>query len=329
MLIHKKNSESLDYEFACDVKEGLERTKKKIKSKYFYDHIGSQLFEKICLQPEYYLTRTELAMLDKYSREIMKLHDHHHISILELGSGSSTKTRIMLKCILKKQNQLYYFPIDISHTILYEAADKLSNEFSGLYTIGIFSDYIEGVRKVSDLISSKDDIPKTKLILFLGSSIGNFEPKEAISFFRAIRARMENHDSFLVGFDLHKDPKILEAAYNDKAGITAKFNLNILARINRDLGGKFDLGAFSHYSFYNENKKRIEMYLISKNNQKVHIHGIGKTFTFKENERIHTENSYKYTLEQIRLLAKESNFKVKGNFIDEKKWFDLALLSPA
>lgn len=166
------------------------------------------------------------------------------------------------------------------------------------------------------------------LILFLGSSIGNFEPNEAINFLRIIRHKMTIQDTLLIGFDLQKNTKTIEAAYNDRAGITANFNLNVLSRINRELGGDFNVRDFEHLAFYNENESRMEMHLLSKSDQQVNIRSLGEKFSFKQNETIHTENSYKYTLKQISVLADDSGFKVEKNFIDKKNWYDLALFSP-
>jgi dimethylhistidine N-methyltransferase len=229
---------------------------------------------------------------------------------------------------LSKQKPLYYFPIDVSHSILDGTIHKLSTDLPHLNIKGIASNYLEGIPKVSDFINSNQNVPNKKLILFLGSSIGNFEPDEAINFLRIIKDTMNIQDTLLIGFDLQKNTKIIEAAYNDRAGITAKFNLNLLSRINRELGGDFNVRDFEHLSFYNENKSRVEMHLLSKSDQQVNISSLSETFCFKQNETIHTENSYKYTLSQIAVLADDSGFKVERNFIDKKNWYDLALLSP-
>ena len=328
MFIHKTDNSQLISEFAQDVREGLLSSKKKLKPIYLYDEIGSLLFEKICLQKEYYLTRTERTILENFSPDIVSMQNDTHISILELGSGSSDKTRILLECFLSKQKPLYYFPIDVSHSILYETIHKLSTDLSDLYIKGIASNYLEGIVKVRDFINSNQNLPNKKLILFLGSSVGNFEPNEVIDFLRIVKTIMDKQDMLLIGFDLQKSVKTIEAAYNDRAGITAKFNLNLLSRINRELGGEFNVGGFEHLAFYNENKARAEMHLLSKFDQQVKIRSISETFFFKKNETIHTENSYKYTLRQISALAEESGFKVKNNFTDKKKWYDLALFSP-
>jgi L-histidine Nalpha-methyltransferase len=328
MFIHKTAKSECTSEFARDVSEGLLSSKKKIKPMYLYDKLGSLLFEKICLQKEYYLTRTERMILEDCSPKIVKLQNNHHINILELGSGSSDKTRILLECFLSKQKPLYYFPIDVSDSMLYRTIHRLSVDLPHLYIKGIASDYVEGIVKVRDFIRSNNQFPKKKLLLFLGSSIGNFEPDDAIDFLRTIKNNMDKQDTLLIGFDLQKNPKTLEAAYNDKAGVTAKFNLNLLSRINKELGGEFNIGDFEHLAFYNKNHGRIEMHLISKIDQQVNIQGIHETISFKHNETIQTENSYKYTLRQISLLAEESGFEVKKNFTDKKKWYDLALFSP-
>ena len=328
MFIHKTAKSDCTSEFAQDVSEGLRSSKKKIKPMYLYDELGSLLFEKICLQEEYYLTRTERIILEDCSHKIVKMQNNHHISILELGSGSSDKTRILLECFLSTQKPLYYFPIDVSDSMLYRTIHRLSMDLPHLYIKGIASDYVEGIVKVRDFIGSNNQFPKKKLLLFLGSSIGNFEPNDAIDFLKNIKNNMDKQDILLIGFDLQKNPKTLEAAYNDKAGVTAKFNLNLLSRINKELGGEFNIGDFEHLAFYNENEGRIEMHLISKIDQQVNVQGIHETITFKHNETIHTENSYKYTLRQISLIAQQSGFEVKKNFTDKKKWYDLALFSP-
>jgi L-histidine N-alpha-methyltransferase len=347
-LLHKSSTKlEMSHEFAHDIKEGLALTTtdknnkwKRINPKYLYDKIGSQLFEQICLQPEYYLTRVELAILRNCSSDIAKMYvNNDQIILVELGSGSSTKTRTLLREFMnERKNILYYFPVDLSHTILEETSRKLSIDFPGISVIGIHSDYIDGIRKVEDfIISKKKDIcgdgssQVKKLILFLGSSIGNFEPNEARSFLKQMRSTIEDDNknvAFLIGFDLQKDTKVLEAAYNDKNGMTAKFNLNVLSRINRDLAGEFDLDYFSHYAFYNHKMKRIEMHLISKTDQEVRIHNIGKTIRLRKDETIHTENSYKYSLNQIRDMVEDSGFEIKRNFVDKNRWFNLAFLFP-
>ena len=229
-------------EFAEDVKLSLGAKSKYLKPKYFYDHTGSELFEEICRQPEYYLTRTEASILETYSSTIARIQRNSSNAIIELGCGSSLKTRILLQAFIgKKQKSLYYFPIDISYSMLQNTVNMLSKEFPNLYVLELSSDFLDGIEKANQIISHKN-ISARKIIVFLGSSIGNFEPKEAESLLRILGSKLNNNkgDSILVGFDLHKNEKILNAAYNDLACTTAKFNLNILYRINKELGGEFN-----------------------------------------------------------------------------------------
>jgi L-histidine Nalpha-methyltransferase len=327
-------TEELAREFAIDVAAGLSSKKKFLPFRYFYDRAGSELFEQICLQQEYYPTWIEGTILAECSQRVAELlmnDDEDDISVIELGSGNSTKTKILLKQIMARSNKVVYFPVDISHAILQETAASLTSEL-GIDVIAVPADYSEGVRQATKII--KDDgssiLQKRKLVLFLGSSIGNFEPGEAASFLSMIREWMEEGDMLLVGFDLHKDKRVLDAAYNDKKGITARFNLNLLERINNELEGQFDLDKFAHVAFYNEQLRRIEMHLVSKEDQDVYIGGtIGRSFHFEKSETIHTENSYKYDMRQIKDIARASGFTLKELFMDGKKWFCLALFSPS
>jgi dimethylhistidine N-methyltransferase len=326
-------------EFASDVARCLASKNKYLSPKYFYDKVGSQLFEQICLQPEYYLTRTEASILNKHAPLISKLTGSN-IQIIELGSGSSSKTAILLSYLSSQKKRIYYFPIDISSSILIESERKLKSQFPNASIIGIRSDYDTGIdRAATECMATEEknkknkknnnNIPYTKLVLFLGSSIGNFELIEARTLLRSVREKLHTNDFLLIGFDLQKDESVLNAAYNDNAGMTAKFNLNLLARINRELGGNFELGKFEHCAFYSRERHRIEMHLVSKTDQQLYIGALGKTFALRKGESIHTENSYKYSLSQIGALAKDCGFTVEKNFTDKKRWFDLALLSPS
>jgi L-histidine N-alpha-methyltransferase len=326
-------TEELVRQFAIDVAAGLSGKKKFLPFRYFYDRAGSELFEEICLQQEYYPTWTEGTILAECSQRVAELlmNSDDDIFVIELGSGSSTKTRILLKQIMTRSNRVVYFPIDISHAILQETAASLTSEL-GIDVIAVPADYNEGIGQATKIIKDDDNsiLQKKKLVLFLGSSIGNFEPGEAASFLSMIREWMEEGDMLLVGFDLHKDKRVLDAAYNDKKGITARFNLNLLERINNELEGQFDLDKFAHMAFYNEQLHRIEMHLVSKGDQDVYIGGtIGRSFHFERGETIHTENSYKYDMQQIKDIARASGFTLKELFMDRKKWFCLALLSPS
>lgn len=319
---------AFNQEFAKDVMLGLSAKSKYLKPKYFYDHIGSELFEEICQQPEYYLTWTEASILRTYSPTIAEMQSNNSIAIIELGSGSSLKTKILIQAFLgTNQKSISYYPIDISRSILQNAVKLLSNEFLNIQIVGLPEDFREGIDKANQLISYKN-ISAKKIIVFLGSSIGNFESKEAKLFLKFLADKLAEDDSLLIGFDLHKSEKILNAAYNDSAGVTAKFNLNILHRINKELGGEFNSSLFEHRAFYNKDKRRIEMHLVSTCKQHVYIKEIDKTIDFERGESIHTENSYKYTLEQIDALAKRCNLKVKKHFTDPNCWFDLAVFEP-
>lgn len=319
---------SLVDNLARDVAEGLseEPNRKWIKAKYLYDEVGSRLFEKICDQPEYYPFRMETAILKRFGPSIFQFAKDD-ITLIELGSGNSAKTRILLSSLLKRQKHAFYIPIDVSREILLKTTQNLNREFSRLDTIGIAADYAEGIREASNITSRYKQIPKRKLILFLGSSIGNFEFNEAIDFLVSLRQSMQMGDLLLLGLDLEKDARLLENAYNDRLGITAAFNLNLLSRINRELGGEFTLSNFHHFAYYNTVLQRIEMNLISKMAHSVNVNELGMSFSFSKNERIHTENSYKFTLESINYLVERSGFTVAQNFLDRKKWYSVCLLT--
>jgi dimethylhistidine N-methyltransferase len=321
------NSSQLLREFARDVRQGLRSESKYLLAKYFYDEEGSRLFEEITRLPEYYLTRTEASILKEHAAAIRDALEGD-ISLVELGSGSSSKTQILLENIMEEQRRLHYLPIDISPTILDETARKLDARYPRLTTIPIASEYGEGLRQATRLAIREPQVADRKLVLFLGSSIGNFEPDEAGSFLKTLREGVGEDDALLIGFDLQKDRSILEPAYNDAAGVTARFNLNILARINRELGGEFDLDSFSHRANFNEKAGRIEMHLVSQKEQQVPIRRLEESFGFSKGESIHTESSYKYTIPLIEDIAGNTCFKVGRVFTDPKTWYALALFFP-
>ena len=330
MLIHNNKSSiinnELNNEFAKDVEKGLNDKQKHISPKFFYDKKGSRLFEEICMQPEYYLNRIESQILKNSVDEILKIIGGQEISVIELGNGNSLKTRILLGPFLTKLKIVTYFPIDVSLKMLKKSIKDLFREYANLQIYGICSDYVSGLVKINAFMKLKREIPNKKFIIFLGSSIGNFDPKDAIDFLHSIARYVRKEDLLLIGIDLEKDKSILDRAYNDKNGITAKFNFNVLARINRELEGEFNISNFEHRSFYNIHKHRIEMHLESKLDQQVRIGAIGKKFYFKKGEKIHTENSYKYSLRRLNKLVKKAGLQVIRNFTDPEEQYTLLLL---
>jgi len=314
-------------EFANDVANGLAIKNKSINSRYLYDKVGSELFDQICIQPEYYLTRTEASILRKRAHFIAKSIDSD-LSIIELGSGNSSKTTMLFSHLELQRRKICYIPVDISDSALVESAQRIGLLYPNVNIIRIPSDYENGFEQAVKYIDQSNNMPKRKLVLFLGSSIGNFEPAQAKKLLRTTREKLDKNDFLLVGFDLKKKKSVLESAYNDKSCTTAKFNMNILTRINRELGGNFDLRKFAHLAYFNDEEHRVEMHLASETNQQVYVQALGRTFSFREGETIHTENSYKYSLDQVTDLGEDSGFEIRNNFLDDKNWFDLAFFSP-
>lgn len=303
--------------FSADVKKGLSAKRKYLHPKYFYDTEGSALFDKICKTREYYPTRTEESILKKFSDEIREYNSGIN-HIVELGSGSSAKTRYLLKSFLKANSEVFYIPVDVSEVII-PGSVNLLKAIKNLTVLGINSNYENGLLTVSERIK------KSKLIIFLGSSIGNFTFTQAKSFLKTIRKNMTDKDSLLIGFDMVKDIRILTEAYNDRKQFTAAFNLNILKRINKELGGNFNLNKFSHKAFFNSRKSRIEMHLVSKENQTVKIKEIDFKAEFRKEETIHTENSHKFTVKLIKILAGSARFKPVKMWKDKNKYFSVVL----
>lgn len=326
MLIHNNERFIINNEFANEVARGLNDKQKHISPKFFYDKMGSKLFEQICMQPEYYLNRIESQILKNSVDEILKIIGGQEISVIELGNGNSLKTRILLGPFLAKLKIVSYFPIDVSLKMLKKSIRDLFREYANLQIYGICSDYVSGLVKINEFMKLKMKIPNKKFIIFLGSSIGNFDPKDAMDFLHSIARYVQKDDLLLIGVDLEKDKSILDRAYNDKNGMTAKFNFNVLARINRELEGEFNISNFEHKSFYNTRKHRIEMHLESKLDQQVRIGAIGKMFNFRKGETIHTENSYKYSLPTLNRLVKKAGLQAIRNFTDSNKQYTLILL---
>jgi dimethylhistidine N-methyltransferase len=326
LLINNNKNSIINNEFAKNIEKGLNDKQKHISPKFFYDKKGSRLFEEICMQPEYYLNRIESQILKNSVDDILKIIGGQEISVIELGNGNSLKTRILLGPFLAKLKSVAYFPIDVSLKMLKKSIRDLLREYANLQIYGICSDYVSGIVKINEFMKFKKKIPNKKFIIFLGSSIGNFDPKDAIDFLHSIARYVRKYDLLLIGIDLEKDKSILDRAYNDKNGITAKFNFNVLTRINRELEGEFNLSSFEHKSFYNIHKHRIEMHLKSKLDQQVRIGAIGKIFYFNKGETIHTENSYKYSLHRLNKLITKAGLQVIRNFTDPEEQYTLILL---
>lgn len=306
-------------EFARDVAAGLRAEPKHLSCRYFYDREGSRLFEAICELPEYYLTRAETEILKRHAGEIASLFQGD-VTVIELGSGNAVKTRLLLEALLPGR-RVRYVPIDIWRPVLEESAADLLERFPPLEIVAIAAEYHEALQQ----LRSESDRPR--LILWLGSNIGNFTRAEAATFLRRIQGTMTPADRMLVGVDLRKDRAVLEAAYDDVAGVTAAFNRNLLARINHELDGDFDLSAFQHRAIYNQELGRVEMYLVSTRIQRVTIGKIGLTVRFAAGETIHTENSYKYTLEEIRAVATAAGLEDQCFWQDAAGRFNLHLLA--
>jgi len=315
----KPNSKVEKNSFADEISEGLNQNSKFIQPKFFYDSIGSRLFEKICSLPEYYPTRTEISILKKLQSDLPNFLDGD-FRLIELGSGSSTKTRLILDILSKNQSKLEYFPIDISE-ILTESSELLLKDYPKLKITGIIDTYEGGLEFLKDYDS------KNNLIIFLGSSYGNFSPDDGLDFLIKINSMMKSNDLFLIGLDLVKDKSILESAYNDSQNITAEFNLNVLNRINNELDANFVLENFRHYSIYNDQKQRIEMYVESLLNQTVTIGKSSDQIYLKKNELIHTEFSHKFQIHQIENLLKQSGFNLIKIWLDDKQHYSLSLAS--
>ena len=302
--------------FLHDVLSGLSRPQKTIPPKYFYDEIGSRLFDQICEVEEYYPTRTEMAIMQENIEEIA-LQIGPEVLLVEYGSGSSLKTRILLENLDRLAG---YVPIDISREHLYQSADSLTRDFPHIPVYPLHADYSTPVVLPVD----RADFKRT-VFFFPGSTIGNFNPDEALAFLQRISSSAGRGGGLLIGADLQKDPRVLEAAYNDKQGITAAFNKNVLVRINRELGGDFDVDGFKHNALYNDEAGRIEMHLVSQRKQTVRI--AGQNFEFEHGETIHTENSHKYTLPQFAALAKRADFKVSRLWTDPRCFFSINYLT--
>lgn len=299
--------------FAKEVDEGLSASSKSLPSRYFYDSKGDEIFVKIMNMPEYYLTDAELEIFTKQTSELIRSFgmNGEHFEVVELGAGDGLKVVKLLKQL--NGHNFTYAPIDISVSAIEKLQNRLLSEIPGLDFDGQQGEYFE-------VLDSLKDVGK-KVILFLGSNIGNLTDSRAHDFMVKISASMNSHDKLLIGFDLKKDPDVIENAYNDPHGYTKEFNLNLLRRINRELGANFSIQKFKHSPEYDNNTGAALSYLESLDEQTVHIQAIGNSYTFKRGERIHTEISRKYDVETIHKIAKDTGLIVKETFYDSRKYF--------
>jgi dimethylhistidine N-methyltransferase len=299
---------------------GFPAPQKTLPCRFFYDDAGSHLFERICQLPEYYLTRTEQKILEDRAPKMIAAAGGD-LALIEFGSGSSCKTRILLDAVLDRQRRLHYTPIDISSEFLRASALSLLAAYDRLFVTALAAEYNDAI----PLLPGHDG---PRLILFLGSNIGNFEHEEAVGFLARIRRQMQKRDRILIGVDLVKERRILEAAYNDAAGVTEAFNKNLLLRVNRELGANFDPDRWEHAAPFVEEASRIEMRLVSPNRQAVFFGAFEQKVSFEEGEFIHTENSHKYTLASFAALCAAAGLGIQERWLDERKRFAVMLLKP-
>lgn len=302
-------------EFKSDILSGFSKKNKSLPSKYFYDDIGSALFNQITTHPDYYPTNCELEILNSAKHKILHLFESNPFHLIELGPGEGIKTKMFIEhCLLKNMN-VTYIPIDISSHYLEELVEKLDKQVPSMRMLPIHADYFDGIKWVNL------DSSERNLVLFLGSSIGNFTMTEAEEFLVHLRENLHENDHVLIGLDLRKNIDVLMRAYNDSAGITREFNLNILRRMNNTLGANFDVNKFKHHATYNFTHGAMESYLVSVEKQLVAINALETIFSFDAFEAIHLEYSYKYTLTQIEALAKRAGFTIIDHFFDKKNYF--------
>ncbi|MFK7957777.1 MAG: L-histidine N(alpha)-methyltransferase [Lysobacterales bacterium] len=302
-----------------DMRSGLSQSPKVLHPKYFYDELGSRLFDQICDTPEYYPTRVESALLNKSAPEILR--HSQPVNIIELGSGASHKSRLLLN-VWNKPPKATYLPFDVSEEMLTSVAGQLADDYPDLHVHGLVGDYTAGLSHVPALEGQS-------LWVFIGSTLGNFEPDDAHHFVAEIAQKMAPGDSFLLGTDLHKSEDVLEAAYNDAQGLTGQFNLNILNAINQALDANFDLSAFSHLAYYCEGRRRIEMHLVSRARQQVSIGALELDVSFEKDERMRTEISRKFLPSDIQDLLGRAGLQLTQSYCDEQYPYALTLARKA
>lgn len=301
--------------FAEDVLNGLSASPKTLSSKYFYDDAGSRIFQQIMEMPEYYLTRAEMEIMTEQASAVADALPYRvPFNIIELGAGDGLKTNELLKYLVQQRVEFTYIPIDISGEAMQQLKGKLAQSMPNLDVRPVVGDYF----KVLDDLDSEG---RPNLYLFMGGNIGNYEKEGALKLLKMLRDVMQHNGRLMTGFDLRKNPHVIQKAYDDSEGITRSFNLNLLTRMNRELDADFDLDAFDFYSFYNPRNGEVRSMLVSLANQEVQVGALEQSFHFQANELIHTELSKKYTLAEIEGLAAGSGFSVQKNFFDSNRYF--------
>ena len=303
----------------AEVLRGLTANPKHLSPWLFYDEAGSRLFESITRLPEYYLTRTERGLFARYADQILEHAGTRSLTIVELGAGTAEKTGLLLKAAVRRQGAVDYVPIDVSESALAAATEHLESEIPGVRVEARVADYTHGIAEIPSA--------GRRMVLYIGSSIGNFEPADAIKVLREVRKRLAPGDLLLLGVDHAKAEPTLLAAYDDATGVTAAFNKNILVRINRELGANFNASLFRHRALWNSEQSRIEIYLESRIAQRVAIPALEMEVKFARGETIHTENSYKFTPESIGAIIERAGFTVTRRWTDEREWFGVYLAS--
>lgn len=302
-----------------EVYRGLTACPKTLRPWLFYDERGSELFEQITELPEYYPTRTERSILSEHADQIVaKAAGCEQLAIIELGAGTATKTGLLLKAAVRRQSEVIYHAIDVSSTALDEAKRRIEAELEGVAVVPRVGDYTEGLGQV-------DADGQRRMVLYIGSSIGNFEPTDAVQLLRDIRRELNPGEKLLLGVDMVKDQKILLSAYDDAAQVTAEFNKNVLTRINRELGANFNLQLFRHRARWNEERSRIEMHLESLMAQRVSIPALELEIKLQRGETIHTENSYKFRDKGVIEMLERADFHLSDHWTDEHEWFGVYL----
>ena len=300
-----------------EVRTGLQQTPKRLSSRFFYDAEGSRIFAEIMHTPDYYLTRSEYEILDTQKADLLRLFtpDKRPFELVELGAGDGLKTKILLGFLADQDADFTYAPVDISGDALEKLVNDVRKQWPDLLLNARHDDYFNALEQLSEESDAR------RIVLFLGSNIGNFTPDEAVDFYRQLHDRLQPGDLVLTGFDLQKHPAIIHAAYNDRMGLTRAFNLNLLRRINTELEADFNLAAFDHYETYNPESGEARSYLVSQKAQTVQIKALDMTVPFDYGEIIHTEISRKFTRAQIEDLARQTGFSVTGWFTDCKGYF--------